>query len=169
MGNFNLETYATVEERLRTFWADPDNVDARIVTINHTTPADRSVSTWVVEARIYLTAGDQANDLPKVTGWAFEVDGGKGPQATSALEVCETSAIGRAAANYIYPGSKRPSREEMQKVERGVTPAAPKWDEEIAKITDVDEARKLYITAQKSKATKATLDAITAKVSSLNG
>ena len=57
----------------------------------------------------------------------------------------------------------------MQKVERGITPAAPKWDEEIAKITDVDEARKLYITAQKSKATKATLDAITAKVSSLNG
>ena len=166
----NLENYELGADRLKRFWNDEGHEDARIVTINHTTPADRSVSTWVVEARIYLTAGDQANDLPKVTGWAFEVDGGGGANKTAALENCESSSIFRALANYKYPGAKeRPSREEMEKVVRGVTPAAPKWDDQIANLTDVDEARKLYISAQKSKATKATLDKITAKVASLNG
>lgn len=166
----DLANYELGADRLKRFWDDAGHEDARIVTINHTTPADRSVSTWVVEARIYLTAGDQANDLPKTTGWAFEVDGQGMANKTSALENCESSAIFRALANYKYPGAKeRPSREEMQKVARGVTPAAPKWDDEIEALTDVDDARKLYMSAQKAKVGKATLDKITAKVSSLNG
>ena len=169
---YNVNEYETVEERLKRFWADPVNADARIVTVNHTTPADRSVSTWVVEARLYLTAGDQANDLPKTTGWAFEVDGVGMAQKTAALETAETSAIGRCLANYTYSGAKRPSATEMEKAARGVTPAAPKlnsWLDEIEKITDVDQARKLYVQAQKAKVSEATLDAIKAKVASLNG
>lgn len=169
MARFNLDDYATVEERLRAFWASPDNQDARIVTVNHTTPADRSVSTWVVEARIYLSAGDQANDLPKTTGWAFEVDGGSGPQSTSALEVCETSAIGRSLANYIYSGSKRPSREEMQKVERGVAPQAPgDFLAKAEKETDIEKIRLVYATAKAQGAPKAVLDKIKARGETLN-
>jgi hypothetical protein len=60
----------------------------------------------------------------------------------------------------------------MEKAARGVTPAAPKlnsWLDEIQKITDVDQARKLYVQAQKAKVSEATLDAIKAKVASLNG
>jgi len=169
MARFNLNDYATVEERLRTFWAEANNQDARIVTVNHTTAADRSVSTWVVEARLYLTAGDQANDLPKTTGWAFEVDGGSGPQSTSALEVCETSAIGRCLANYIYSGSKRPSREEMTKVEKGVTPKAPM--DLVAKAeweSDIDKIRLLYAQAKAQGAPKEALERIKARGESLN-
>ena len=43
------------------------------------------------------------------------------------MENCETSAIGRALANWKYQGSNkpRPSREEMRKVSDS-KPAAPK-------------------------------------------
>jgi hypothetical protein len=122
MAQFNLNDYETVEERLRRFWADKNHSDARIVTINHTTELDRQVSTWVVEARIYLTRQDQLDDLPKATGWAFEVDGQGMAQKTAALETAETSAIGRCLANMNFSGNKRTSREEMEKAQRGVTP-----------------------------------------------
>jgi hypothetical protein len=43
MANFDLN-YELGADRLKRFWATPSNSDARIVTINLTTPADRSVS-----------------------------------------------------------------------------------------------------------------------------
>ena len=169
MAQFNLNDYETVEQRIARFYADDSNKDARIVTINHTTPADRSTGMWVVEARIYLSRDDQADDLPKATGWAFEIDGVNGmANKTSALENCETSSIGRALANMNMSGNKRTTREEMAKVERGVTPAKPvDWAKSIAAITSVDQGRELYMSAQKSKAGQQVLDDITAKVKSL--
>lgn len=166
---FNLNEYETVEERLKRFWADPDNKDARITTINHTTVADRSVSTWIVEARLYLSAGDQAEDLPKTTGWAFEIDGGPGANKSSALENAETSAIGRCMSNYLYSGSKRPSRTEMEKAERGKTPTAPSasWIDELAKVSSVEQARELYTKARAAKADDKTLKQIEAKAKAL--
>jgi hypothetical protein len=122
MAQFNPADYETVEERLKRFWADPANADARLVTLNHTTAADRNTGVWVVEARLFLNASDQQNNLPKTTGWAYEVDGGGGANRTSALENAETSSLGRCLANYLYSGNKRSSREEMAKVERGITP-----------------------------------------------
>lgn len=164
--NFNLSDYETVEERLRRFWAVPEHADARIVTVNHTTPADRQVSTWVVEARIYLGAGDQSLDLPKATGWAFEVDGSGMTQKANALETCETSAIGRALANMNYSGNKRASREEMEKAQRGITPAPQRrdWQAEISALADVESARALYNSARQARAGAAVLDAIKSKV-----
>jgi hypothetical protein len=140
MARFDLNTYATVEERLRAFWSDPDNADARIVTNNHTYDG----TTWIIEARLYLSAGDQSLDLAKTTGWASEVN-----KDEFALERCETSAIGRMLANYLYSGSKkgvaapRPSREEMEKVQR----LQVDYLEEAKSITDVLELRKLYTKA----------------------
>ena len=87
---------------------------------------------------------------------------------TSALENCETSAIGRALANMNLSGNKRTSREEMEKVARDVTPApARDWDVALAGVANVDQARKLYLDAQKAKAPKKVLDAIEAKAKSL--
>ena len=122
MAQFNLNDYETVEERLRRFWSSEFAEDARIVTVNHTTAQDRAVGTWVVEARLYLDQEDQARNLPKTTGWAFEVDGVGMANKTSALENAETSAIGRCLANYTFSGNKRVTREEMEKVARGQTP-----------------------------------------------
>jgi hypothetical protein len=171
MAQFNLQDYETVEERLKR--AHEMYPDMRVVTVNHTTPADRTVSTWVVEARIYLTGEEQMADCPKATGWAFEVDGMNGmANKTSALENCETSAIGRCLANMNLSGNKRTSREEMAKVERGVTPKAPAkpkvdWQAQIDGLADIETARGLYTQARTARAGEAVLDAIKAKVATL--
>ena len=60
-------------------------------------------------------------DIIIATGWAEEVRGQGNVNRTSHLENCETSAVGRALANAGMAGSdftKRPSREEMAKVQR---------------------------------------------------
>ena len=171
MPRFNLNDYETVEERIRRFY--DENPDGRITTENLTTQVDRSVSTWVVQASIFLSAGDQANGLPKATGLAFEVDGGQGANQTAALENAETSAIGRGLANAGYSGNKRATKEEMSKANRGVTPTPPgkNWLQEADKITDVGGLRWLYAQAKTEGASPETLERIEerAKVLSASG
>lgn len=168
MANFNLADYELVETRIGKFYSLYE--DGRIQTENMSTKEDREKGIWVVKARLYTTQEDQRLGLPKATGYAFEVDGGYGANKTSALENCETSAIGRALANMALHGSKRASREEMTKVERGVTPPAEPWGkpllnwaEEIAKLDSVEGARGLFALAKAEKAPQDVLDAITAK------
>jgi hypothetical protein len=71
---------------------------------------------------------DKEDKVPVATGYAEEVKSDRGVNATSFVENCETSAIGRAIANCPLqaPASgPRPSRNEMQKVERLTTPPQP--------------------------------------------
>ena len=158
MPQFNLNDYETVEERIRRFYKD--NKTGRIITENITTLQDRTVSTWVVKASVYL---DDQTDKPKATGLAFEVDGQGMANKTSALENAETSAIGRALANAGYSGNKRTSRQEMEKVARGATPKATSKDW-LAMATelgnDIDGLRLLYSQAKTANATAATLTKI---------
>jgi hypothetical protein len=161
MPQFNLQDYETVEERIKRWYKD--NPEGRIVTDNITTLQDRQVGTWVTKSYVYLNADDQARGLPKATGLAFEIDSSKGPQATSALEVCETSSIGRALANANYSGNKRASRTEMEKVARGKTPVAPLKDWLVMAQSmgdDLDGLRLLYSEAKTANAPKETLDRI---------
>ena len=105
---FNLEDYETVEERLIKFWKD--HPDGQI----HTKLLDSTSGRFIVEASVYRT---EADVRPWTTGLAEETIQGRGVNATSALENCETSAIGRALANAGYATKgKRASREEMGKV-----------------------------------------------------
>jgi len=105
---FNLEDYETVEERLVKFWKD--HPDGRIDTLL----VDATLQRFIVKASVYRTEVDAQ---AWTTGYAEETVSTRGVNSTSALENCETSAIGRALANagYITKG-KRPSREEMSKV-----------------------------------------------------
>ena len=105
---FNLEDYETVEERLVKFWKD--HPDGRIST----TLVERTLQRFIVQAAVYRTEVDAQ---AWTTGFAEETVSTRGVNSTSALENCETSAIGRALANagYVTKG-KRPSREEMSKV-----------------------------------------------------
>ena len=105
---FNLEDYETVEERLVKFWKE--HPDGRI----ETALVESTLQRFIIKAAIYRTEVDAQ---AWTTGFAEETVSTRGVNSTSALENCETSAIGRALANAGYASKgKRPSREEMSKV-----------------------------------------------------
>jgi hypothetical protein len=105
---FNLSEYEPVEVRLEKFINDHKNF--RISTELEVVEATR----YIVKAYLYKDASDS---VAWATGYAEETVTARGVNQTSALENCETSAIGRALANAGYaPKGKRPSREEMIKV-----------------------------------------------------
>jgi len=156
MAQFNLNDYETVEERLRRFFTD--NPDARVITHNETTDADRAASRWVVRAEIFLTAEEQSDGLAKATGMAFEVDGSGMANKTAALENCETSAIGRALANAGYSGNKRASREEMEKVAR--SQPQRNFLAQAKEAKSVEALRLLWAEAKAHNADKNVLDGL---------
>jgi hypothetical protein len=127
---FNLDDYETVEERLIKYWKE--HPDGQI----HTKLLEQSVNRFIVLAEIYRT---EADTRPWTTGLAEETVQGRGVNATSALENCETSAIGRALANAGYATKgKRASREEMQKVAKGAEVKA-NIEEVKAKMADTSK------------------------------
>ena len=120
MANFNLADYETVDSRIKRFYEDHPNGSITTELVDWS--GEVGQTRWVMRACVWrervLVEGDPSlmAVTPDGTGYAFEVDGQGGmANKTSALENCETSAIGRALANIGYSGDKRASREEMSK------------------------------------------------------
>jgi hypothetical protein len=107
---FNLDDYEPVAARHARWLADHPN--GRTITHMISAPG---ADICVIRAELWL------EDICIATGYAEEVRGAGNVNRTSHVENCETSAVGRALANAGYAGSdvnKRPSREEMSKVQR---------------------------------------------------
>jgi hypothetical protein len=105
---FNLEDYETVESRLEKWHGKfPDNrIETELIEASNTR--------FIVFCKLFKT---EADAKPCATGLAFETISDRGVNSTSALENCETSAIGRALANAGFAAKgKRASKEEMSKV-----------------------------------------------------
>jgi hypothetical protein len=109
---FNLDDYEPVASRISKFYeAHPDG---RIITELVHYLADVAV----FKAEIYI------GDVLVATGWEEEVRNSSHINKTSHLANAETGSVGRGLANYNLAGSdpsKRPSREEMGKVQRMTT------------------------------------------------
>ena len=166
MTRFNLADYETVEERLKRFYTD--HPDGRILTENETLPEYRAEKIWVIKAIVFLSGEDVERGCPKATGYAFEIDGTGMANQSSALENCETSAIGRALANAGYSGNKRTSREEMEKVAR-FEEATKNRDcvAEAMLLKDKDQLRLLWGEASKAGAPTEILEKVKAYAESI--
>jgi len=109
----SIEDYEPVASRLARFWEK--HPEGRVITKLLTFEGDRVI----VQADIYV---DREDDRPVATDFAEEIRGSNNVNKTSHIENAATSAIGRALADCDFASSidwtKRPSREEMQKVER---------------------------------------------------
>lgn len=152
---FNLDDYEPVEKRITDFWVKYPNgrIHTVIVSLD-----DKQV---IIRAEIFT---DREDHRPVTVDHAKEKVGGTGMMANSWLEICCTSAIGRALADLDFgkkakPGekSKRPSREEM--IIAGVAERAD-YVEMAAETKDLETLRKLYSQAVAAKADKMTLDFI---------
>ena len=143
MAKFNLEDYELVEDRLKKYWKD--NPEGMISTnVVHITEDGTCVT---IKADV-----TDNNGRLVATGIAQETKGDGFANTTSWVENCETSAIGRALANWKYQGNKkaRPSREEMAKVERNsVTPTTDtkkKAEESVADSSATSEDDIIIVT-----------------------
>jgi hypothetical protein len=139
--SFNPADYAEVAERLPAFWKDCAR--GRIITEIIVDDGTRIV----MKASLFATYEDHH---PTTTGFAEEIRGSSMVNKTSALENCETSAIGRALANYQYQGSKkRASLEEMVKVYRQgeqpqtTTNAAPERTQSLGSSSEPPTAKQM--------------------------
>ena len=116
---FDLSSYEPVAERLDR-WLNAKIAGYETSTNDYPRVLTRMVSEpgadiCVIRAELWL------GEMLISTGYAEEVRGAGNVNRTSHVENCETSAIGRALANCGMAGSdmtKRPSREEMSKVQR---------------------------------------------------
>lgn len=109
----SIEDYEPVASRLARFWEK--HPEGRVITKLITFEGDRVI----VQADIYV---DREDDRPIATDFAEELRGSNNVNKTSHIENACTSAIGRALSDADFASStdwtKRPSREEMSKVER---------------------------------------------------
>ena len=122
---FDLTQYEPVAERLDRWLKKSEQFNPRVLTYMESIPG---ADVCVIKAELWL------GDTRIATGYAEETRGSNRINQINHVEVCETSAIGRALANAGYAGSdasKRPSREEMAKVNRGAP--APRTN----KVTDI--------------------------------
>lgn len=141
---FNLDNYETVESRLAKFWEQYPN--GQVFTQIHHYDENRVV----FRAEVYK---DISDPRPVATGYAEETRDASPVNRTSHVENAETSAIGRALANYIFQSktAPRPSREEMEKVARaeGDQPSQMPKSEQVMAMNAVT---KIFPTAREVEA-----------------
>jgi len=117
---FNPDDYEPVQSRFARFieWAEAKEQFFAVVSELLSLPGE---DICVMKTSILC------DGVVVATGHAEEIRGQGNVNKTSSLENCETSSLGRCLSNFPmhnFCGSsldKRPSREEMQKVQRGDT------------------------------------------------
>jgi hypothetical protein len=164
MAHFNLSEYQTVQERVDLFWKryDQGRFNLELVSI--------SPEQVVFKAEVYLHRDDL---YPATVDFAEERLGSSPVNKTSFVENCATSALGRAISmlgGEFSPKGKRPSQQEMSKVQRLSAPeVARNWNAALDNINDIEGLRSLYNEAKQGKAPTAILEAIKGKADGITG
>jgi hypothetical protein len=150
---FDLSQYQTVQERIDLFWAKYPNgrLNLEVVLLTE--------SQVVMKAEVYL---DKADEKPATVDFAEERLGTSNVNKVSFVENCATSSYGRAISalgNEFSPKGKRPSAQEMEKVNRAneeiyTSASEAYFNKDLAKL------KILYVEAQQAKLPKEKLDLI---------
>lgn len=120
MARFNLDDYIDVAERIEQFYEKYPNGRLHTELLN--------VAGWNgKQTQFIVKSYAYDGDTLLSTGLAEESFGNSGPNQTSALENAETSSLGRCISNLGFQTTRngkrqRPSRQEMEKVQRGAEP-----------------------------------------------
>lgn len=115
MNGFNPDTYISVNERVQSFWNEYRDTGRIETEVTHLDGPDVKNRMVVMQARVFV------NDRLMAVGHAKEREGLFGANKTAFIENCETSAVGRALANFGMMIEKSiASREEMQSVKDGM-------------------------------------------------
>jgi len=162
MAHFNLADYQTVQERIdllkKTY--PGSRIVNRMVHID-----DTSI---IVECSIYLNLEDTE---PTCVDLAHEVKDASPVNKTSWVENCTTSSTGRSISllgGPFSPKGKRPSREEMSKVERG-NKATQVTSKDIQDATTVSALNELWSKAVDSGDSVKLISEFTARKKALGG
>jgi hypothetical protein len=158
-----LDDYEPVEKRISDFWAKYPN--GRILT--SIVQLDEQII--IMRADIFTDRDDMR---PVTADFAQEKRGGSGMTANSWLEICATSAIGRALADLDFAKKgKRPSREEMVKAKgHEVKPVVESKHPadffmvqafEASQNKDLEKLRKIYADAVADNQDKEVLESLT--------
>lgn len=153
MAYFDLSQYQTVQERIDLFWAKYPEGRLNLDIVSMT---DTQV---VMKAEVFLNKDDS---FPAAVDYAEERLGSSPVNKTSFVENCATSAYGRAISalgGQFSPKGKRPSAQEMEKVNRA--------NDEIYSAAsnayfnkDLVALKAAYADAQQAKLTKEQLEQI---------
>ena len=148
--NIHGKQYETVASRVRRFRDDTSTDEERYWSIE-TDLLKVDHEEVIFKATISVS---QIGETPLIigTGYAYEKITITGINSTSAVEVCETSAIGRALASIGYAGSEYASADEMTHALRGQQTPQPARDDELL-LTD-DQAGELSRLRRKLKLTQ---------------
>jgi hypothetical protein len=147
MARFDISQYSTVAERIDKFWVKYP--EGRL----HTELIHFSPEQVVMRGEVYL---DRDDPRPVTTDYAEERIDSSPVNRVSMVENCATSVLGRCLADLggDFTGAKRPSAEEMQKVQRHSENSVTRdWLAEAEKLTDVDALRLLWAEANQGGAT----------------
>jgi hypothetical protein len=153
---FDLSAYQTVQERIDLFWQRYPNgrLNLDIVSITE--------SQVVMRGEVYL---DKEDKVPTTVDFAEERIGTSNVNKVSFVENCATSCYGRAISalgGEFSPKGKRPSAEEMAKVNRHNNRDWLGEADTLALTYDVDKLRLLYTDAVAAKVSADILEKIKA-------
>jgi len=138
MAHFDLSQYQTVQERIDLFWELHPNGRFNLEIVSMTPEQ------VVIKSEVWT---DIAEEKPRAVDFAEERFGSSPVNKISFIENCASSSLGRSISQLggvLSPKGKKPSAEEMAKVNRINSRDWLADAEALALVYNLDGLRKLY-------------------------